>query len=363
MVKSKTYLYFLLLLLGLGLGYAWHRRSQHLNTAEPHSDRISPAKAADILPFYEVLIPLPQHLTSKEWLQYADSLYPGKMDFYLSRILNLSEPQAFHFFKSPYLDSLHSDVLSFWQGPSPEVLKVREQLGSLLHRYREWRPEESPPELVGMMGLFGYQVALAEEGIWIGLDLFMKPDYRYYPGVDGLHTYLRRRTYPHFLPPALGQALAEDLAASFSAVREGAAGKQNRLLDLMLEQGKILTVSESLLPELHDSLRLGYTQTQWEWIREHQEEVWRKWISLDLLYSEDPMVRQRYLGDGPCTNEFGPASPPALGKYFGYQIMRSWLKKLPQKSRKIPSLKTVLRAEWDADKVLRESGYRGRDEG
>ncbi|MFM7911580.1 MAG: hypothetical protein ACKO9W_05300, partial [Bacteroidota bacterium] len=79
-----------------------------------------------------------------------------------------------------------------------------------------------------------------------------------------------------------------------------------------------------LLPEIHDTLLLGYSAAQWKWIKNHQGQVWRDLVSQDLLFTGDPAILSRYLNDGPFSSGYPQQSPPALGLFIGDAVIQKW---------------------------------------
>jgi ABC-type transport system substrate-binding protein len=108
-----------------------------------------------------------------------------------------------------------------------------------------------------------------------------------------------------------------------------------------------------LLPKTPDSLLMGYSPSQWNWIRQNENDVWKNLVRTQALFSEDPLITARYLSDGPFTSGLSPASPPALGRFFGDRIFQKWLSN--QKDQK-----AWLRDPAQAEQILQEAGYRGR---
>ena len=259
--------------------------------------------------------------------------------------------------QNPGVDSLTQDVTAFWDSNNPEVIQARQDLTKLLGRYPSllqtaggFSPDSLPPlpVPVGMVGLFQYQCVLSDSNLWIGLDLFMKESYRYYPTVDQLYLYQRRRTHPRHMPIAVARTLSEDLVDQLNP-----GSSSGKLLNQMLREGRIMACLRLLVPETPDSLLLGYDPDQWKWICQNENEVWKNLVRSQALFSEDPLVTARYLSDGPFTSGLSPSSPPALGRFLGDRIMQQWL------ANQKPT-KGWIKAQGPPEQILQESGYRGR---
>ncbi|MFM7910992.1 MAG: hypothetical protein ACKO9W_02340, partial [Bacteroidota bacterium] len=170
--------------------------------------------------------------------------------------------------KSPHVDSLVQDVTKFWDSDRSEIKNAKTTLFEVLSRYQSLQKftdsllltnksnVRKPHTIIGMVGLFQYQTALTDSSLWLGLDMFMNEDYRYYPSVEHLYEYQRRRTAPRYMPVSVARTLAEDW------VRENlnvASKNEATLLDQILREGQTLACMRWLLPEIHDTLLLGYS--------------------------------------------------------------------------------------------------------
>jgi hypothetical protein len=316
------------------------------------------------------------------WTLRISHSNPVQWSFWITNLQGLTSDQAYALLQNPPVDSLIRDVTMYWNSGKPEVKKAKRDVFHVLSRHHSLikitqNPQigESsdssgssvhradslqPPSLriIGMVGLFRYQTALTDSTIWLGLDMFMDQDYRYYPSVEHLYQYQRRKTHPDYLPVAVARTLAEDWVEHHVP-----PSHQNRqtLLDFILEEGHILACMRWMLPDAHDSLLLGYSSSQWDWIQQHQDEVWKDIISKDLLFSGDPAVIARYLNDGPFSSGYSPQSPPALGMFYGDAIVQKWIMNQPQSNTRRAWDLLMKQNNSESARFLKNSGYRGRD--
>ena len=354
MPKNKIYLALILLGLGLAILFGIYRQN---NTGSTLVDvNLSQEAAPTLRTFWKSLgIGSDENLASWEKRQRQEN--GGLFDYYHQQILQTDAANTYALWQNPGVDSLTRDIDAYWSSKDPEIAEAKLQLNEVLSRYRSLVqnathiPADSLPPLpvpVGMVRLFQYQCVLSDSNLWIGLDLFMKEDYRYYPTVDQLYLYQRRRTHPRHLPVAVARTLSEDLVDTYQPAAVG-----GKLLDRVLREGRVMACLRWLLPETPDSLLLGYQPEQWKWILQNENQVWKQMIRQQVLFSEDPLVTSRYISDGPFTSGLDPSSPPALGRFFGDRIVQKWLSQ--QKN-----LSAWLKQEPNSESFLQASGYRGR---
>ena len=353
MSKNKIYTVLILLCSAFLLYWLTQRaKPGPATTSLPQSKVAIPS----LTPFWKTL-PIRIGENQGDWLQRQRGEDSLLFDFFVQKILQSDPKTVYSLWQNPGVDSLTQDVTAFWDSNNPEVIQARQDLTKLLGRYPSllqtaggFSPDSLPPlpVPVGMVGLFQYQCVLSDSNLWIGLDLFMKESYRYYPTVDQLYLYQRRRTHPRHMPIAVARTLSEDLVDQLNP-----GSSSGKLLNQMLREGRIMACLRLLVPETPDSLLLGYDPDQWKWICQNENEVWKNLVRSQALFSEDPLVTARYLSDGPFTSGLSPSSPPALGRFLGDRIMQQWLAN--QKATK-----GWIKAQGPPEQILQESGYRGR---
>jgi hypothetical protein len=379
--KNKTF-YVLITVIVILLGLTWFIKPQvfTLKKAQPQALPLSTSFEKRWLPFY-----LDQRIQQGEnrpsWEQRIVKKNKALWGFWLTHMLGLQPETAYSLLINPPVDSLITDVTQYWNSEQTSVRNAKTSLFEVLSRYHSLQkitrkyhlhlhavqddsiPEERgstnemPLKVVAMVGLFQYQTALTDSCIWIGLDMFMNPNYRYYPSVQHLYQYQRRRTDPRYLPVAVARTLAEDWVN-----QNLRTGRQTNLtlLDQIVMNGQVLACLRWMLPDVHDSLLLGYSSMQWDWITKNQGEVWKDLVRKDLLYSADPAVINRFLSDGPFTSGYPTQSPPAIGLYLGDIIVQKWLHSLQQTKASPPWDLIFHYKDYDTSQILKNSGYKGR---
>jgi hypothetical protein len=304
-----------------------------------------------------------------EWAQRTQRSQPGDWNFWLSQLQGLDPKEAYPLLKSPHVDSLVLDVTKFWGSDLPEIKSAKTTLFEVISRYRSLQQftdstfltnqynVRKPLTIIGMVGLFHYQTALTDSTLWLGLDMFMNEDYRYYPSVENLYQYQRRRTAPRYMPVSVARTLAEDWVLENLNV---ASKREATLLDQILREGQTLACMRWLLPEIHDTLLLGYSGAQWKWIKNNQGQVWRDLVSQDLLFSGDPAILSRYLHDGPFSSGYPQQSPPALGLFIGDAVVQKWIQGNRETGADQPWTLLLKNRDLPSTQILKKSGYKGR---
>ena len=102
------------------------------------------------------------------------------------------------------------------------------------------------------------------------------------------------------------------------------------LIQQMIELGKRMYLTDLFLPELADSLKIGYTEKQLQGCIKNEKNIWGFFVENNLLFEKEPNTIAPYLNDGPATPEISPESPGFIGQFVGWQIVKCWMEKHPK---------------------------------
>ena len=211
-------------------------------------------------------------------------------------------------------------------------------------------PEIDVPRIIAFFSGFAVQTPIGAGYVGIGLDMFLGADSKFYPALRGsIPTYLSRRFTPeNIVPRVMESYIREDLYPQDEL--------DVSLLQHMVYHGKVLYVMESVMPEVADSLKIGYTHQQWEWANQFERDIWAWFLQENLLYQADYNRIQKYLSEAPFTPELGEQneSAPKLGVFIGWNIVRRYMDRHPD-----TTLKELLEIK-DAQAILDGSRYRGK---
>ena len=131
-------------------------------------------------------------------------------------------------------------------------------------------------------------------------------------------------------------------------------GTDRTLLADMIHYGKAYYFTKAVLPFVEDSLLLAYTAQQFEEVQQHQTVVWEHFIENELLYETDPSLINKYISERPFTMEIGPRCPGRIGRWLGWEIVKSYMVSHPSVS--LPALMN----NADAQVIFTQSKYRPR---
>lgn len=221
-----------------------------------------------------------------------------------------------------------------------------------LNKYMKYYfPEEKTPSYYTMIteyafGAFIFEDTLQRDGIGIGLDMFLGPEYDYRsrnPYSNSFSNYLVWKYTPDFIVKAAADVWISDKLTP---------PRDNRLLDLLLHEGKKIYIAEQLLPHTADTVLFSYPPEQLAWVKENELNIWAHLLSEKLIYTRDNGKIIRLINPAPSTSEMTTESPGQAALYCGYKIIDNYMKLHPE-----VSLKELTRLT-DAQKILTDARYK-----
>jgi gliding motility-associated lipoprotein GldB len=224
-----------------------------------------------------------------------------------------------------------------------DTIHLRKELESAFKHYKYYFPSKELPVIYTCISGFNQSVVISEKLIGISLDKYLGTDSHFYEQL-GLPAYKRKNMHPEKIVPDMMQAWAD--------AEWPKSEKDNSLLSHMIQQGKVLYFMDAMLPDLNDTLKIGFSEKQLEFCRENEAKMWTYLAEHKMLFTTDRMSIKRFIDDGPYTAAFSEESPARTGVWLGWQIVHSYMKK--NKDIKLADLMN----NPDDQSILNQSGYR-----
>ncbi len=232
----------------------------------------------------------------------------------------------------------------------PDMEAQEAGLTDAFRHLKYYFPEIVIPHFIAFFSGFAVQTPIGEGYLGIGLDMFLGADSKFYPALrESIPYYISQRFTPENIVPRVVEGyIREELYPQDEL--------DVSLLQHMVYHGKVLYLMERTMPDVADSLKIGYTSQQWDWANRFERDVWAWFLQENLLFEADYNRIQKYLGEAPFTPELGERneSAPKLGVYIGWKIVRQYMERHPE-----TTLEELLRIT-DAQVVLDGARYRGK---
>ncbi|MEO6524855.1 MAG: gliding motility lipoprotein GldB [Mucilaginibacter sp.] len=230
----------------------------------------------------------------------------------------------------------------------PNLDKQNAELTDAFRRIKYYFPKQQTPQIFAYLSGFQAQTSIGDSYFAIGLDQFLGAGSKFYPGLtENYPHYISRRFTPQNISSRVIEGvLREDM---FPEKEEN-----KMLLAKMIYNGKIMYCMDQTLPDVPDSIKIGYTPQQLKWCEDFKPQIWAYILDENLLYESDFQKTQKYLNEAPFTPGLGEhnQSAPKIAVWTGWQIVRQYMDKHPKITL------AQLMANDDVQTILNESKYR-----
>lgn len=237
--------------------------------------------------------------------------YPTFYPIYVRNILEIPATEVPKFKADSTVRSLFADVEKEYSS----VEDVEKTLTKAFKYYKYYFPEREVPKVSFHVSGFNQCVVALQNRISASADYYLGKDYPMYSSVAYQYEvpYLTREHLP--VDVMLGW-----LSSEFST-------NDYRLLESMINHGKLMYLLEVCLPDYKMSEILSYSQEQFAWCEEHEKRIWRSMLEKNEVFSTDWRTIMKYTQPAPFTSGYSQEhSPGRLGVYMGWKIVSSFMK-------------------------------------
>ena len=207
----------------------------------------------------------------------------------------------------------------------PDLGMFEKQLRTLFQHIQYYFPRTKDPRVVFLTNNVDYQnkTVFTDSLVLVSLDTYLGSNNPLYEGIP--QYIVRDMDIAYF-----GAHLADEFAITMVP-----NPSDRTFLSQMIYYGKKLYLKDLLLPTLSDEIKISYTQKELNWSRENERYVWQYFIENELLYKTQPSYLQRFIEPAPFSKfylEIDNESPGKIGQWVGWQIVRKYAAKNPEKS-------------------------------
>lgn len=200
----------------------------------------------------------------------------------------------------------------------PDLKIIEKDLSLALRYFKYYFPEIKTPEVYTYVSGFDFEnpVKFVDSVLIIALDMYLGRDYYFYPLI-GIPEYKAYRMCKESIVKDCMNEIGKNL---IKPKRE-----EITFLDKMIYEGKLLYFLDLTLPDLSDSIKIGFKASQIDWCLKNEANMWGFFMEQNFLYVNDKKIISRFMDDGPFTPSFEEASPARTGAFMGWQIIRKFM--------------------------------------
>lgn len=287
-------------------------------------------------------------------LDYLDGIKQdmGSFPAYFFREILAVDPNASKDAQSVYVNgfitayrSVYDSASKLFTNLKPIEAQIREGLQRVKFHFPKYTLPEKLITYIGPADGYG-DIIIPGEALVVGLQHHLGANHplyqselvqRYYPA------YISARFTPEYIAVNAMRNIVLDI---FPEQVDDAP-----LLNQMIEKGKRLVVLQSFLPREQPWRLIGYTEAQYNDCLAHEAGIWNLFVKNNLLQVIDRNLIRNYLDESPKTQELGEAAPGNIGSFAGWQIVKAYTEKFPDKS-----LSDLMAT--DPETIFREAKYK-----
>jgi gliding motility-associated lipoprotein GldB len=225
-------------------------------------------------------------------------------------------------------DTIQIELNNEVRNAFPNFKEQGDDLILLFKHIKYYFPEFESPQIVTVTSEVDYRnkVLISDSLMLIALDTYLGADHMFY---EGISNFTAKNLRKEQLVPDVAAAYAKQLVPRYDG---------RTFVGLLIYYGKLLYMIEQFAPFVPEEELMGYSKEEFAWAQANESEIWRYFIERKLLFSTDAKLPGRFLNPAPFSKfylELDNESPGMVGRYIGWQIVRSYMKNNDVSLRKL----------------------------
>lgn len=225
----------------------------------------------------------------------------------------------------------------------PNTDAIKEKLKESYQYFNYHFPNRSLPQPITMISGFNYSNVVVDSTLAIGLETYLGSENEFYKGLGVPRYKSMFMNEENIVPDAIRQWMLIEFPNNMN---------KNDFLSEIIYMGKIMYLTDALLPNTPDSLKIQYSKLQMDYCNQNEFNVWSYFAAKKLLYTTDQAEIIKFTSDGPFTSALSKEAPARIGHWIGWQLVRQYMNNNPK-----ASLQDLVN-ETDAQVILGKSKYK-----
>lgn len=271
--------------------------------------------APEVQPFIKRYRQEVPEMSDEDWLQYITNMR-----------------------KDRFLDTMRQEVAEHMGTLNDLELDYAKAFAYLQYYY----PKAPVPTVMAFVTGYSFDVSPADSSlIMLGLESFLGGKGRYVPPM--MPQYMLRRMKRNTIVPLTMLAISnrynkrDMLDASLAAD--------------IIHWGKTYYFMEKMLPCTPDSIIIGYTPAEMDFVERNEKLIYSKFVNDKLFFITNHLEKRRYAEERPIIPEISEKCPGRVGRYLGWQMVRAYAAKT---GKDLPAIM----AEQNGLMIFQQSGYK-----
>ena len=203
-----------------------------------------------------------------------------------------------------------------------DIKPLERKVSNLFKYIKYYFPLTKTPRVITLTNNVDYQIkTVYSDGLLlISLDTFLGSDHVLYQGIPN---YIRKELDEKYI--------VSQIADKFSAFSIPPS-EDRTFLAQMIYEGKKLFLQDLIIPHEKDAIKIAYNDNELNWVIENEIYIWQFFIEKQLLYDTNVEWVERFIDPAPFSKfylQLDNESPGRIGRWIGWQIVRSFHKQEP----------------------------------
>lgn len=208
----------------------------------------------------------------------------------------------------------------------PDYGKIDQLLQDAFAHYYYYYPDQNATTLYTYISNldFDYPVIVADGLIFLAVDLYLGKEHPAYGQLAAYQSFNRQKA---FITADVMEAIAFQYAQKDP--------NDNSLINDMIWWGKVLYFIEAMQPSSPDSVTMKFTQNHIDFCDQNEAEMWTYFVDNQLLFNTNDEVKRKFIYPAPYSKfgmPFDNETPGMVGRWLGWQIVRSYMQANPDVS-------------------------------
>lgn len=225
----------------------------------------------------------------------------------------------------------------------PSTDTIKENLTSVFKHFKYYFPNGKIPAVVTMISGYNYSIVPLDSTLAIGVEMYLGSENKFYQMLTLPRYKCNFMNKENIVPDATRAWLMAEFPYNMN---------KSDFLSQIAYMGKIMYLTDALLPGVSDTLKMQYTQKQMNYCIQNEFNVWSYFAAQKLLYTTDQAEIMKFTSEGPFTSALSKESAPRIGYWIGWQLVKQYMKNNPEITIE------ALMKENDAQHILTKAKYK-----
>ncbi len=226
-----------------------------------------------------------------------------------------------------------------------DVTPLNEEIKELIKRVKYYYPNFDVKEVITLVNNPNQnnKAFYTDSLILIPLEAYLGKDSPYYLRLD---RYLRKNKNKEQIISDIAESIAENIIPF---------NQDGRYMNSLVYEGKKMVLKDAFLPDTPDSVKIGYTSKELDWVKANEFRMWNYYLEKEMLFNSNVELRRRFIEEAPFSKFYTENDleiPARVGVWQGWQMMRHYMEKNPDRK-----LQEIIE-DTDVERLYFDSKYK-----